>query len=712
MAKQLLIESCEFFTQVNKADLKESVKLSQGENNTLIVKNIPCTILDRENQNGRIYSTDLMRASIKQAEPLFKARRTFSQADEHPEGSFVAPSHSSHCVINSYIKENVEMIVEGEKTTKNVLFQDWLIFNTREGKDLRALFEAGSDVPTSIRGLGDMRGKMVIDYEFLGTDCVGNPSSGTSANMVIGESTEFEYTDNKLQETFEVIANSSQTVRTLDQASQLQSGLTNVNYGIVDNTSVKMDQETNPKTGAQTTITTFEADVKNEVGTIEQALDVAKRALTNPTYKVGVVTIEKIDEPEDIKKEGLIGDVNVSTGDIGFLGGAGSVAKEETLEEEMNSNDNELSVDFGDAGEVSKEFDSPQDAKIAAAGIKTGELDPEILFTDAAKEFILTVQGGPNKGQYVTGNNVNWELTPEVALATRFPTQEEADKFRFENDAEFYPYKDDTFSQIYVIEAPSLENEATAQENVYTNPSEPSDVLVQNPITDSSLEEEIKTVKVTISDIDYDFSPDVIAQIDDETLEDLPETLVITLNSVDIPDDNVADFILEKISEQTGFPITNATIDEIEEVNEEPATEGTLSSGNLDIVEEDEKKAEEKPSYFLISKQKETLGELIKEYMEAKHLDAEKLLNRLKNDDIALYIDTKKLGLPDYEDLNDEEGGVINNALNTEAINYIKSGKWNEPAKDEKVEEEGTDAWGTPLSQRPDDEPIGAGSGA
>ena len=55
MSKQLLIESCEIVSKVklNKS-LKESVKLSQGKNGTLIVRNIPCTILNKRNLKGRI----------------------------------------------------------------------------------------------------------------------------------------------------------------------------------------------------------------------------------------------------------------------------------------------------------------------------------------------------------------------------------------------------------------------------------------------------------------------------------------------------------------------------------------------------------------------------------------------------------------------------------------------------------------------------------
>lgn len=56
--RQILIESSEFLSKVKLSkSLKEAVQMSAGKAGTLIVKNIPCTILNRINQNGRIYTT-------------------------------------------------------------------------------------------------------------------------------------------------------------------------------------------------------------------------------------------------------------------------------------------------------------------------------------------------------------------------------------------------------------------------------------------------------------------------------------------------------------------------------------------------------------------------------------------------------------------------------------------------------------------------------
>jgi len=61
--RKLLIESSEFVSKIKLSKgLKESLSMQAGKAGTLIVKNIPVTILDRENLNGRIYSTETMRS--------------------------------------------------------------------------------------------------------------------------------------------------------------------------------------------------------------------------------------------------------------------------------------------------------------------------------------------------------------------------------------------------------------------------------------------------------------------------------------------------------------------------------------------------------------------------------------------------------------------------------------------------------------------------
>jgi hypothetical protein len=98
-------------------------------------------------------------------------------ADDHPkDSSHVSPIQSSHVILDAYIKKNDK--------GKEVLMNDWLVLNTTNGKNLKALAEAGASFGTSIRGLGQLNEetKHVENYDWLGTDAVGNPSAGTFAS--------------------------------------------------------------------------------------------------------------------------------------------------------------------------------------------------------------------------------------------------------------------------------------------------------------------------------------------------------------------------------------------------------------------------------------------------------------------------------------------------------------------------------------------------
>lgn len=304
-SKYLLVENCEVISDIKiSQDLKESLKLSAGKAGTLIVKNLPGTILNRENQNGRIYSTAVLAQAIREAKPLFETKQLLSQACEHPEGSFVSPTTASHVVTNAYIKKNVNVVVDGERGTYDMLFMDIEVLNTEEGKNLRALLEAECSVGTSIRGVGDMEGKYVKNYEFLGIDFVGNPSSSTFTRMPVSESVKVEMKDPRdMKETFNVTTSSTNVVRDLDQAAMLQQQLDGLGYGTVTKTSTKLDQETDPKTGAQTSIATLEAETSDDVADLDQALQMARNAMLNGTINVDSITIENI--PEEEPKEAV-----------------------------------------------------------------------------------------------------------------------------------------------------------------------------------------------------------------------------------------------------------------------------------------------------------------------------------------------------------------------------------------------------------------------
>ena len=305
MKKQLFIENSPFLTRlIISDDLKESIQIKQGKNNALIVKNVPATILNRSNQNGRIYSTIEMQKALDMAKQQIATKQLLCQADEHPEGSFVAPTHASHVITNAYIKKNIKLEVEGEKGAWDVLFCDIEVLNTTEGKNLQALLLSGVSCGTSIRGLGDMDGDQVVNYEFLGFDIVSNPSSGTFTNMPIYEAKIESIEENALNEAtkFTVSTYASNTTHDLGQAMEFQDkAATSLQYGTITNMNTKMDQEVDPKTGVEKTVGEVEVETSDDTSDLKTALEIAGRAFTNPeNINVTSITIEKVDE-DDIK---------------------------------------------------------------------------------------------------------------------------------------------------------------------------------------------------------------------------------------------------------------------------------------------------------------------------------------------------------------------------------------------------------------------------
>ena len=140
--------------------------LVESNGSTLVVK-LPVTVLDEKNLNSRIYSTSIMENACRNARPAFEARELLSSVNEHPsETAYVTPGAASHVVTDAW--------VEGKH-----LYNKWEVLNTAAGRDLRALIEANVAFGVSIRGLGsvDNYGNILDDYEYLGTDCVSDPSA-------------------------------------------------------------------------------------------------------------------------------------------------------------------------------------------------------------------------------------------------------------------------------------------------------------------------------------------------------------------------------------------------------------------------------------------------------------------------------------------------------------------------------------------------------
>lgn len=435
--RKLLIESSEFVSKVKLSkNLKESVKLSAGKAGTLIVKNVPCTILNRKNLNGRIYSTRLLEAAIQEAQDAIASRQLLCAGNEHPEGSFVPPTEASHVVINAYIKKNINVVVEGKHTKSDVLFMDLMLLNTENGKNARALFEAECSVGTSIRGLGDLNGDMVENYQLLGVDLVGQPSSSTYTRMPVSESVKVELADEKvLSEGFTVSTSATNVVRDLETASDVQNRINAARYGTIVKTSTKVDEELNPKTGATTSITTLETETQDDVASLDQALSMAKKAMLNGVSHIDSITIDTIEEEEDKKEavtaenadtpveEGLGGAIlgglaGAAVGHPLIGAGAGYVAGEvaDKLFDSKESVEHELvRYLYLLDGTVLKQYTEDDIKKLATDLRKAKEKDPNIIYTQPYKNAYYSLMLNPkvDKDYIDYANGVKWGLNNE-----------------------------------------------------------------------------------------------------------------------------------------------------------------------------------------------------------------------------------------------------------------------------------------------------------
>jgi hypothetical protein len=165
MSKKLLVENA----TINPADIRRGGGRYLVENaaNGKLVVTLPVTKLDEKNLNERVYSTLVMEGAVTRAKSAFEGRELLSSVHEHPtETPYVTPGAASHVVIDAW-------------TEGGLLYNKWEVLETATGKDLRALIEADVAFGVSIRGLGstDNYGNILDDYEFLGTDCVADPSA-------------------------------------------------------------------------------------------------------------------------------------------------------------------------------------------------------------------------------------------------------------------------------------------------------------------------------------------------------------------------------------------------------------------------------------------------------------------------------------------------------------------------------------------------------
>ena len=145
-----------------------------------------------ENQNGRVYSKDiLVREAKKYMEEFVKRGNAFGELD-HPESPVVSLKNASHIVKDLYWK--------GDDLMGKVE-----LLNTPAGNIVKEIIKAGHTIGISSRGTGSVQqtneGQLEVqpDFELVCWDFVSNPSThGAFMNPVSlqeGKVKVFKYTN-------------------------------------------------------------------------------------------------------------------------------------------------------------------------------------------------------------------------------------------------------------------------------------------------------------------------------------------------------------------------------------------------------------------------------------------------------------------------------------------------------------------------------------
>ena len=162
--KKLIVDYIPFEISLNK--INESLKKNNGR---LIVYG-KLQSAGVKNQNGRIYSREILDRELQKYQQLIKERRAMGELD-HPDSSVVSLQNTSHLILEAGWKgDDIYGKIE--------------ILPTPSGNILKALFEAQVMLGISSRGLGsvneiDDEGTVEVgeDFDLIAWDFVSNPST-------------------------------------------------------------------------------------------------------------------------------------------------------------------------------------------------------------------------------------------------------------------------------------------------------------------------------------------------------------------------------------------------------------------------------------------------------------------------------------------------------------------------------------------------------
>ena len=162
MTKTVLVSTMPF--EFSRTQVNESINENNGN---LVVQGI-LQKAKEQNQNGRVYSRNLLEREAGKYQELIKDKRALGELD-HPESSVVNLQNVSHNV--------TKMWWDGDSLLGKVE-----VLSTPAGNILRELFKSGITLGISSRGMGTTReseGKTLVndDFELVAFDFVSNPST-------------------------------------------------------------------------------------------------------------------------------------------------------------------------------------------------------------------------------------------------------------------------------------------------------------------------------------------------------------------------------------------------------------------------------------------------------------------------------------------------------------------------------------------------------
>jgi hypothetical protein len=162
MAKQLIVSTLPF--EFTREQIAESIESNGGD---LVVRGI-LQKAKEQNQNGRVYTRDLLEREAGKYQELIDDKRALGELD-HPDSAVVNLQNVSHNVS--------KMWWDGDSLVGEVH-----VLSTPAGNILKELFKSGITLGISSRGMGTTReseGKTLVndDFELVAFDFVSNPST-------------------------------------------------------------------------------------------------------------------------------------------------------------------------------------------------------------------------------------------------------------------------------------------------------------------------------------------------------------------------------------------------------------------------------------------------------------------------------------------------------------------------------------------------------